>query len=231
MLYFYHRWLVSHGLRLAAMCTLEHPDIKSAFGKVVECAVDHGKASAVDKLVKEEKLKIPAADISWYKADAYEELTAAMGKLKDFELSHIGMIERDQDAPIDVIMAGLTLARHMGENAEQQADFYLKPDVTQLKVLVFGNHPYILDPFRLVDEIPLQTCLNAHANRCALKKGVKGKAIMCGIGAAHQPRSDGVPMMLATVSMSNAELLRRMALSKEEMFAAGPVRLERSYSF
>ena len=212
------------------MCTLEHPSIKSAFGKVVELAIDHGKASAVDKLIEEKKLEVPAEDVSWYKADAHEKLTAAMGELRDLELSHIGMIERDQDAPISVIMAGLTLARHMGEGAEQQADFYLKPDVAQLQVPVFDDPPHILDPFRLIDEIPLQTCLNAHANRCARKKGVKGKAIMCGIGAAHLPRSDGVPVMLATVSMSNAELLKRMRLSKEELFNVRPVRIELSYS-
>ena len=230
MLYISCRWLVSHGLRLAAMCTLEHPDVTTAFGKVVERAMEYGKTAAVDKLEKEKKLNVPATEVSWYKADAYEELTAAMGELKQLELSHIGMIERDQDAPMDVIMAGLTLARHMGEDAEQQADFYLKPDVSQLKVPVFDQPPYILDPFRVVDEIPLQTSLNAHANRCARKKGIKGKATMCGIGAAHQPRSDGVPVMVATVSMSDAELLRRMAAAKEEAFAEGPKLLERAYS-
>ena len=51
-----------------------------------------------------------------------------MEKMKLFELSHIARLERDQDCPITVIMAGLTLGRHILENAEAQSDFYLKPD-------------------------------------------------------------------------------------------------------
>ena len=212
------------------MSTLEHPEVRTAFGQVVECAVEHGKTLATDKLEEAKLLTVPAAEVPGYNAGAYDKLTAAIGELKQLELPHIGLMERDQDAPIDVIMAGLTLARHMGEDAEQQPDFYLKPDVSQLKVPVFDQPPYILDPFRIVDEVPLQTSLNAHANRCAKKKGIKGKATMCGIGAAHQPRSDGVPVMVATVSMSDAELLRRMRDAKDEAFAEDPRRLARAYN-
>ena len=99
------------------MCTLEHPDVTTAFGKVVECAMEYDKTSAADKPEKAKLLTVPAAEVPGYKTEAYEELTAAMGELKQLELSHIGMIERDQDVPIDVIMAGLTFARHMGEDA------------------------------------------------------------------------------------------------------------------
>ena len=42
------------------------------------------------------------------------------------------------------------------------------------------------------------------------KKGVKGKAILCGIGAAHIPRSDGVPVCVPTVVPKDAELLKRL---------------------
>ena len=132
--------------------------------------------------------------------------------------------------PIDVIMAGLTLPRHLKEGAEQQQDFYLKPNVAQLKVPIFAHPPHILDPFRLVDEIPLQTAMNAHANRCARKKGIKGKAILCGLGAAHQPRSDGVPVMVATVSLDDATLLQRLEDAKEAALAGNSSPLRRTYS-
>ncbi|GJR05683.1 hypothetical protein Tco_0528667 [Tanacetum coccineum] len=57
----------------------------------------------------------------------------------------------------------------------------------------------ILNPFALEREIPLKESLEAHAIRLAKKKGVKGKAILCGVGAAHIPRSDGVPVRSANV--------------------------------
>lgn len=224
------RWLIAHGLRLAAMGTLEHPDITTAFGKVVNCAVAHGKTLAISELAKSGDLKVAPADVPSFNADAPAQLKAAMQELKTLELPHIGQLERDQDQPIDVIFAGLTLPRHLGEGAEQQPDFYLKPDVSQLKVPVFAHPRHILDPFRIVDEIPLQTSLNAHATRCAAKKGIKGKAIMCGIGAAHQPRSDGVPVMVATVSLDDATLLQRLEKSKEAVMAESSSPLRRTYS-
>ena len=52
--------------------------------------------------------------------------------MKLFELPHIAWLERDQDYPIQVIMQGLTLGRHLLEDAEAQPDFFLKPDESQL---------------------------------------------------------------------------------------------------
>ncbi|GKF50344.1 hypothetical protein Tco_0146811, partial [Tanacetum coccineum] len=57
-------------------------------------------------------LTVPVAQVPGYNDNAYEELVAAM--------------------EIDVIMAGLTLARHAAEGAEAQPDYFLKPDVAQL---------------------------------------------------------------------------------------------------
>ncbi|GJV15811.1 hypothetical protein Tco_1361134 [Tanacetum coccineum] len=44
------RWLISHGLRLAAMCTLESQEVKQVFGDIVKCALARGKAEAVEEL-------------------------------------------------------------------------------------------------------------------------------------------------------------------------------------
>ncbi|GJS02496.1 hypothetical protein Tco_0319004 [Tanacetum coccineum] len=89
-----------------------------------------------------------------------------------------------------VIMAGLTLARHATEGAEAQPDYFLNaPDDANYS---------------------LQESLEAHAIRLAKKKGVKGKAILCGVGAAHIPRSDGVPVSVATVSPKDSELLGKL---------------------
>ena len=74
---------------------------------------------AVDKLEEAKLLTVPLAEVPGYNADANAALTATMGDLKKLELPHIGRLERDQDEPIDVIMDGLTLARHLGEDADQ----------------------------------------------------------------------------------------------------------------
>ncbi|GJX98067.1 hypothetical protein Tco_0355086 [Tanacetum coccineum] len=50
------RWLISHGLRLAAMSTLESQEVKQSFGDVVKCALARGKAEAVEELHKKKLL-------------------------------------------------------------------------------------------------------------------------------------------------------------------------------
>nr|GEW53098.1 hypothetical protein [Tanacetum cinerariifolium] len=138
-----------------------------------------------------------------YNKDAYEELVAAMEKMKLLELPYIAQLEH-------VIMAGLTLARHDTEGVEAQSDFFLKPDVAQLQVPIFARPRDILNPFALEKEIPLKESLEAHSMRLAKKKGVKGKAILCGVGASHLPRSDGVPVSVATVSLRDSDLLEKL---------------------
>ncbi|GJU16351.1 hypothetical protein Tco_1144317 [Tanacetum coccineum] len=170
------RWLISHGLRLAAMSTLESQEVRQSFGDVVKCALARGKAEAMEELHEKKLLTVPAAQVPGYNQKAYEELVAAMNAMKLLELPHIAQLERDQDYPIDVIMAGLTLARHATEGAEAQPDYFLKPDVAQLQVPIFASPRDILNPFALEKEVPLKESLEAHAIRLAKKKGVMGKA-------------------------------------------------------
>ena len=204
------RWLISHGLRLAALSTLESAEVVDAFGKVVHCAIARGRSQAMEDLHEAKLLEKDLAEVPGYSPTAYDELLQAMAGLKVLELPHIGRLERDQDDPIDVLMAGLTLQRHLGDNAEGESDYYLKPDVSQLQVPVFARPRDILKPFALEREIPLKEVLERHEQRVAVKKGIKGKAVMCGIGAAHIPRADGVPVSVPTVSMQDAITLRKL---------------------
>nr|GFA97525.1 transposase (putative), gypsy type [Tanacetum cinerariifolium] len=185
------RWLISHGLRL----TLESQEVKQSFGDVVKYALARGRAEAVEELHENKLLTVPAVQVPGYNKDAYEELVAAMEKIKLLEFPHIAQLERDQDYPIDVIMAGLTFARHDTEGAKAQSDFFLK-----------------------LDEIPLKDSLEAHSMRLAKKKGVKGKAILCGVGAAHLPRSDGVPVSVATVSPRDSDLLEKLKEARNVVY-------------
>ena len=92
---FFRRWLISHGLRLAALNTLEAPEVERAFGDVVNCALARGKSQAIEELCESKLLEIPATQVPGYDAHAYEELVVAMNRLKVLELPHIGMMERD----------------------------------------------------------------------------------------------------------------------------------------
>ena len=202
--------MISHGLRLAAMSTLESPEVVEAFGRVVECAVARGKAQAVEELAESQLLTVPLAEVPGYKEDAFDKLVEAMEKMKVFEFPHISLLERDQDYPISLIMQGLTLARHVAEDTEGHPNFFLKPDESQLMVLVFARPRDILNPFALEKEISLERCLELHATRAAHKKGIKGKVVLCGVGAAHLPRSDGIPVSIPPVSLEDVSLLKRL---------------------
>ena len=109
----------------------------------------------------------------------------------------------------------MTLARHIAEDAEAHPDFFLKPDDLQLKVPVFARPRHMLNPFALEKEISLKKCLELHATRAAHKKGIKGKVVLCGVGAAHLPRSDGVPVSVPTVSQEDSSLLKRLDEARE----------------
>ncbi|GKD91892.1 hypothetical protein Tco_1371729 [Tanacetum coccineum] len=82
------RWLISHGLRLAAMSTLESQEVKQSFEDVVKCALARGKAEAMEELHEKRLLTVPAAQVPGYNDNAYEELVAAMEAMKLLELPH-----------------------------------------------------------------------------------------------------------------------------------------------
>ncbi|GJT68941.1 hypothetical protein Tco_1028227 [Tanacetum coccineum] len=90
-------WLISHGLRLAAMGALESQEVKQSFRDVVKYALAHGKAKAVEELHEKKLLTVPAAQVPGYNDNAYEELVAAMETMKLLELPHIAQLERDQE--------------------------------------------------------------------------------------------------------------------------------------
>ncbi|GKD43887.1 hypothetical protein Tco_1268532, partial [Tanacetum coccineum] len=106
-------WLISHGLRLAAMSTLESQEVKQSFGDVVKCALARGKAEAVEELHEKKLLTVPAAQVPRYNDKAYEELVAAMEAMKLLELPHIAQLER-------------------------QPNYFLKPNMAQLQVPIFA---------------------------------------------------------------------------------------------
>ena len=225
------RWLIRHGLRLAAMQVLESPELTDAFEDVMDHAMARGKAQAIEELCESKVLELPIEQVPGYNPNAFDELAASLKRLQSLELPHIGMIERDQDYPIGVIMEGLTLARHLSDDAEEEPDYHLKPDPSQLKVPVFAHPRDILAPFALQKEIPLKKSLEAHAERVEHKKGIKGKVVLCGLGAAHRPRSDGVPVCVATVAPRDVELLARLSQVGKRVQQPSSSGLRRTHSW
>ncbi|GJT36457.1 hypothetical protein Tco_0926876 [Tanacetum coccineum] len=99
-------------------------------------------------------------------------------------------------------------------------------------VFFFASPRDILNPFALEKEIPLKELLEAHAIRLAKKRGggVKGKAILCGVGAAHIPRSDGVPVSVATMSPKGSELLGKLEEAGNAAYQVGSSERSRCHS-
>ena len=164
----------------------------------------------MEELHEAKALTVALTEVPGYNASAYDELMQAMEGMKLLELPHIARLERDHDYSIKVIMEGLTRGRHILEDAEAQPDYFLKPDESQLQVPVLVQPRHMLNPFALEKEVPLKEVLEMHAERAARKKGIKGKAVLCGVGAAHIPRSDGIPVIVATVSPKDALLLKKL---------------------
>ena len=76
----------------------------------------------------------------------------------------------------------------------------------------------------------MQESLDAHVSRFAMKKGMKCKAILCSLGATHIPRSDGVPVCVATVAPKDAELLKILAEAGNVARQASSSGLRRTHS-
>jgi hypothetical protein len=103
--------------------------------------------------------------------------------------------------------------------------------VSQLQVPIFARPRDIINPFALEKELPLKASLEAHAMRLAKKEGVKEKEILCGIGATHIPRSDGVLVSVATVSPEDSNLLKKLEEAGSVAYLVGSSELKRSHTF
>ena len=64
-----------------------------AFGKVVECAMERGKAQAMEELHEAKVFTTAVTEVPGYNAEAYNELLQAMEGMKLLELPHIALLE------------------------------------------------------------------------------------------------------------------------------------------
>ncbi|GJS37612.1 hypothetical protein Tco_0535994 [Tanacetum coccineum] len=149
--------------------------VRARFSSERSQSVQKDERFAAEVTVGDAQVEAEYFEVPGYNDKAYEELVAAM---ETMNLRDDGKL---------LVMPHIANSRSYGRMA-------------QLQVPIFARPRDILNPFALEKEIPLKESLEAHAIRLAKKKGVKGKAILCGVGAVHIPRSDGVPVSVATVS-------------------------------
>lgn len=157
------------------MGTLESPEVLGTFGKVVQCAVERGRAQAMEELHEAKALNVALTEVPGYNASVYDELMQDMEGMKLLELPHIARLERDQDNPIKVIMEGLTLGRHILEDAEAQPDYFLKPDESQLQVPVIAQPRHMLNPLLWKRRFLLRRCWSCTQKELPRKRVLRAR--------------------------------------------------------
>ncbi|GJT49902.1 hypothetical protein Tco_0976059 [Tanacetum coccineum] len=176
---------------------------RSILGDVVKCALARGKAEAVEELHEKKLLTVPAAQVPGYNDNAYEELVAAMETMK---------LHRQPRA--------LRLARLLSQ---------LGP-CANLQFYSFARPRDILNPFALEKEIPLKESLEAHAIRLAKKIGRRARQQSNVCWCSAHPRSDGVPVSVATVSPKDSELLGKLKEAGDAAYQVGRSEQSRCHS-
>ncbi|GJW88094.1 hypothetical protein Tco_0163434 [Tanacetum coccineum] len=167
-----------------AMALWNIKEVKQVLWDVVMCALARGKWKGGRKLL--------------------EKIVADSG-LPPRAASDCPQLVRDQDYPIDVIMAGLTLARHATEGAEAQPDYFLKPDVAHTAGFL---------------SFAMSAC---HLKSFLIEKGLRLKE-------SDHPRSDGVPVSVATVSPKDSELLGKLEEAEDVAYQVGSSEQSRCHS-
>nr|GFB69609.1 hypothetical protein [Tanacetum cinerariifolium] len=141
-----------------------------------------------------------------YDPEAIEKFSAAMGKLKNLDLSFIFDLEGLKDHPITSVMSSLALPRSPGDGSSFESD--LEP---QLSVAKFVEGSSYESHHTAESERSLLDVLDAHAERVVLKKSSKGGGPIWGVGAAHQPRPEGVLIGTITLYPAHKSFLARVA--------------------
>ncbi|GJR08981.1 hypothetical protein Tco_0791633 [Tanacetum coccineum] len=114
-----HRWVIEHGLRLAAMKCAESTELRQVFGNVVSAGNAKGVSEGLKHGVEHRKAQLDLEAIEAYVPEADAKYVAALHALKDLKYPLIDHLEKLKDSPIDLIMASLHLESDVGEDTPQ----------------------------------------------------------------------------------------------------------------
>ncbi|GKC02897.1 putative reverse transcriptase domain-containing protein [Tanacetum coccineum] len=126
------------------------------------------------------------------KADA--KYVEALHALKDLEYPLIDHLEKLKDAPIDLIMVSLHLESDVEEETPRRIR-ELCPSSSQLKIPVYPE---------------------VNVSRAEKKKKCRVVCRTHGIGSAHHPRSDGIPVSVPTIAPQGLAILLTNASTRIE---------------
>ncbi|GJS64905.1 hypothetical protein Tco_0679469 [Tanacetum coccineum] len=135
--------------------------------------------------------------------------------LKDLKYPLIDHLEKLKDAPIDLIMASLHLESDVGEETPQWIR-ELRPSSSQLKIPVYPEVRDPRDPWAFKEEMLLEDAIMANVSRAEKKKKCRVVCRTHGIGSAHHPRSDGIPVSVPTVAPQGLAILLTDAATRTE---------------
>ncbi|GKB22142.1 hypothetical protein Tco_0856065 [Tanacetum coccineum] len=193
-----HRWVIGHGLRLAVMKCAESSEIRRTFADVVSAGLAKGMSEGLRYDIEHGKAGRDLVDVEAYDPEANSKLVKALQDLKDLKYPMVDELERLKDAPVELIMASLHLESDTGEDAPQWIRD-LRPSSLQLKIPIYPEVRDPKDPWAVKEEMLLEDAIAANKSRAEKKKKCRVVCRTHGIGSAHHPRSDGIPVSAPTV--------------------------------
>ncbi|GKC55284.1 hypothetical protein Tco_1078029, partial [Tanacetum coccineum] len=131
-----HRWVIGHGLPLAVMKCAESAELRQVFANVVSVRIAKGMSEGLKYGIEHGKADQDLVDVEAYDPEANDKLVKALQDLKDLEYLMVDQLERQKDAPMELIMASLHLEGDTGEDAPQRIS-NLRPSSSQLKIPVY----------------------------------------------------------------------------------------------
>ncbi|GJX18682.1 hypothetical protein Tco_0221359 [Tanacetum coccineum] len=203
-----------HGLRLAVMKCAESSEIRRAFADVVSAGLAKGMSEGLRYGIEHGKAGRDLMDVEAYDPEANRKFVKALQDLKDLKYSMVDELERLKDAPVELIMASLHLESDTGEDAPQWIRD-LRPSSLQLKIPIYPEVRDPKDPWAK-EEMLLEDAIAANKSRAKKKKKCRVVCRTHGIGSAHHPRSDGIPVSAPTVVPQGLAILVADAATQTE---------------
>ena len=192
------RWVIGHGLRLAAMKCAESQEIREAFANVVSARMTKGYNQGLEEGAKAASEGKDIATLDGYDPESEEKLIEALQALKSLKYPLIDELEELKDAPISLLMASLHLESAMEDDAPEEVRA-LTPNTSQLMVPVYPKVRDPNNPWVIEREMLLEDALAANVSRAEMKKKNRVRCRTHGVGSAHHARSDGVPVSVPLV--------------------------------
>ncbi|GKA72251.1 hypothetical protein Tco_0778467 [Tanacetum coccineum] len=209
------QWVIGHGLRLAVMKCAESTDLRQAFANVVSAGIAKGMSEGLKHGVEHGKAQLDIEVIEAYDPESDAKYVAALHALKELEYPLIDHLEKLKDAPIDLIMVSLHLESDVGEETPRRIR-ELRPSSSQLKIPVYPEVRDPRDPWAFKEEMLLEDAIMANVSRAEKKKKCRVVCRTHGIGSAHHPRSDGIPVSVPTVAPQGLAILLTDAATRTE---------------